>query len=163
MPRETFLPNWPHLLGRDIIEYYPTGSGAGGGGAGICLLSSHYNYNNLMDFRLQSCPPHWALAYRVLAQNSRKKWILKQFWQKLVEIIPLKEIKSFSNWIKLHSAQIEELFSLFIYKKFLHYLYNITCLTIIKGRGAMKKVTITKRRQGSFKGMAKTFSEHLFC
>ena len=27
------------------------------GRVGICLLSSHYNYNNLMDFRLESCPP----------------------------------------------------------------------------------------------------------
>ena len=125
MPRETFLPNWPHLLGRDIIEYYPAGGYKGRGGrGGICLLSSHYNYNNLMDFRLQSCPPHWALEYRVLAQNSRKKWILKQFWQKLVEIIPLKEIKSFSNWIKLHSVQIVELFSLFIYKNF----FSIICI-----------------------------------
>ena len=76
MPRETFLPNWPHLLGRDIIEYYPASgykAGWGDGMVGICLLSSHYNYNNLMDFRLQSCPQNTALAHGVLAQNSGKK------------------------------------------------------------------------------------------
>ena len=65
---KSFLANWPYLLGEDIREYY---TGCWYGPAGICLLSSHYNYNNLMDFRLQSCPPTEPPAQECISPRTR--------------------------------------------------------------------------------------------